>query len=65
MVNCYDFSLCNRTGSCAVGGKGGGRGGFMCHFKKGEEKNNSGGGGGFNERALMDSQSALVEVGVA
>lgn len=43
-------------------GEGGGR--FMCHFKKGEEKNNSD-GGGFNERALMDSQSALVEVGVA
>lgn len=38
----------------------------MCHFKKGDEKNHSGErGGGFNERALMDSQSALVDVGVA
>lgn len=39
--------------------------GFMCHFKKGRKKTTVEEEGGFNERALMDSQSALVEVGVA
>lgn len=62
MVNCYDFSLCNRTGSCAVGGEG--KGGSCAILKKGRKKTTVM-GGGFNERALMDSQSALVEVGVA
>lgn len=53
MVNCYDFSVCNRTGgSCAI-------------LKEGRKKKQWRRGGGFNERALMDSQSALVEVGVA
>lgn len=60
MVNCYDFSLCSRTGPCTEGG-----GRFRVPFQKKGNGSGRARGGGFHERALMDSQSALVEVGVA
>lgn len=68
MVNCYDFFFC--VGRLSPTQQGCMRGDFAYHFrgkkkKSAEEEKKGGGFFFFCEEALMDSHSALAELGVA